>query len=66
MDFTHSSTGEKIVQRLEPRSLLIFSGEARYQWKHGIAARKSDKYDGQIIQRGRRISLTFRNVIAHS
>ncbi len=66
MDFTHSSTGEKIVQRLEPRSLLIFSGEARYQWKHGIAARKTDKYQGQIIQRDRRISLTFRNVISDS
>jgi len=63
MEFTHSDTGEKVNHLLEPHSLLIFSGDARYQWKHGIAARKTDKYDGQIIQRGRRISLTFRNVI---
>ncbi len=64
MEFTNPATGEKINQLLEPRSLLIFSGEARYQWRHGIAARKTDKYEGHIIQRGRRISLTFRNVIA--
>lgn len=63
MDFTHPATSEKVAHLLEPRSLIIFSGDARYQWKHGIAARKTDKYEGQVIQRGRRISLTFRNVI---
>ena len=63
MNFTHTNTGENTSHLLEPRSLLLFSGDARYQWKHGIAARKSDKHDGQIIARGRRISLTFRNVI---
>ena len=63
MDFTHPSTGQKIAQLLEPCSLLIFSGDARYHWKHGIAARKTDKHNGQTIQRCRRISLTFRNVI---
>jgi len=66
MEFTNPTTGEKINHLLEPRSLLIFSGDARHQWKHGIAARKTDKYEGQIIQRNRRISLTFRNVIVHS
>jgi len=64
MEFTHPATSEKVAHMLEPRSLLIFSGEARYQWKHGIAARKTDKYAGQVIQRGRRVSLTFRNIIA--
>lgn len=63
MDFTHPTTGEKIDHLMEPCSLLIFSGDARYQWKHGIAARKTDKHNGQTIQRGRRISLTFRNII---
>jgi alkylated DNA repair dioxygenase AlkB len=66
MDFTNPATNEKVSKLLEPRSLLIFSGDARYHWKHGIAARKTDKYDGQIIQRSRRISLTFRNVIINS
>lgn len=63
MEFTNPATSEKVAHLLEPRSLIILSGDARYQWKHGIAARKTDKYQGQIIQRGRRISLTFRNVI---
>ena len=63
MDFTHANTGEKTSRLLEPRSLLLISGDARYQWKHGIAARKSDKHNGQIIPRGRRVSLTFRNLI---
>jgi len=63
MEFTNPATEDKINHLLEPRSLLIFSGDARYQWKHGIAARKTDKYQGQTIQRGRRISLTFRNII---
>ena len=66
MDFTNPASREKINHLLEPRSLLIFSSDARYQWRHGIVARKTDKYEGQIIQRNRRISLTFRNVIAHS
>jgi alkylated DNA repair dioxygenase AlkB len=66
MDFTNPATGEKINHLLEPRNLLIFSGDARYQWKHGIAARKTDKYEGQTIHRSRRISLTFRNVIINS
>ena len=66
MDFTNPASREKINHLLEPRSLLIFSGDARYQWRHGIAARKTDKYEGQVIQRRRRISLTFRNVISDS
>ena len=44
---------------LEPRSLLVLQGDARYTWQHGIAARKSDRG----IRRQRRISLTFRKVI---
>lgn len=63
MEFTHTETGEKITQLLEPRSLLVLSGEARYHWKHGIPVRKSDKIAGHTIPRGRRLSLTFRKVI---
>lgn len=61
MDFTRGD--RKTSLYLEPCSLLILSGDARYQWKHGIAARKSDKVDGTIMPRARRISLTFRSVI---
>ncbi|MDG1287859.1 MAG: alpha-ketoglutarate-dependent dioxygenase AlkB [Rickettsiales bacterium] len=66
MEFTNPDTSEKVAHMLEPRSLLISSGNARYQWKHGITARKTDKHEGQTIQRSRRISLTFRNVIINS
>lgn len=63
MDFIHTETQQKISLLLEPRSLIILSGEARYNWKHAIVARKTDAYDGQSLTRGRRVSLTFRNMI---
>lgn len=48
---------------LEPRSLVVMSGDARYKWQHSIAGRKTDKINGRKFVRDRRISLTFRNVI---
>lgn len=63
MDFTHSKSGEKSSLLLEPRSLLVLSGDARYVWQHAIAGRKTDRLNGQIIPRARRVSLTFRKVI---
>lgn len=42
---------------------MKLSGEARYRWKHGIKARKSDKINGAKIVRTTRISLTFRNIL---
>lgn len=63
MDFTNSKTGEKAPLLLEQRSLAILSGDARYIWQHSIANRKTDKYNDEIIQRKRRVSLTFRTVI---
>lgn len=41
---------------LEPRSLLTFQDEARYEWKHSIPARKSNV-------KNRRVSITYRKVI---
>lgn len=63
MEFTHTRTQQKIPMLLEARSLVIFSGDARYRWQHAIPARKTDRHDGIIIPRNRRLSLTFRNVI---
>ena len=60
MEFT--SKADKTDKReliLEPRSLLVLRDEARYNWFHGIPARKKD--DG--VERSRRVSVTFRNVI---
>ena len=48
---------------LEPRSLFVIRGAARYEWTHGIAKRKQDSYDGQTLIRERRLSITFRKVI---
>ncbi len=59
MDFVNSKTNNRISMLLEPCSLIVLSGDARYQWKHGIASRKKDS----LIPRDRRLSLTFRNVI---
>ena len=47
---------------LLPRSVVTMTGEARYQWCHGIPARKSDEWEGERYLRGRRVSLTFRTV----
>jgi alkylated DNA repair protein alkB family protein 8 len=55
---------------LKPRSLIIFSGEVRYNWLHSIATRKIDKIesdlnpDGMLKFRSRRVSLTLRKVNA--
>jgi alkylated DNA repair dioxygenase AlkB len=61
--FSHATTGEQHQILLEPRSLLLMQGSARYDWKHSIPARKTDEHGGQTFSRGRRISLTFRNII---
>jgi hypothetical protein len=52
---------------LPPRSVLVLTGEARYEWSHGIAPRTRDKVedaegtDGwQWQERGVRVSVTFR------
>ena len=47
---------------LEPRSALVLSGEARWDWKHGIPHRHCDRWGGREYVRSRRISLTFRAV----
>lgn len=60
MDFTKEGIKASIF--LEPRSLLILSGPARFEWKHGIAARKQDVYLGRKILRERRVSITFRKI----
>jgi alkylated DNA repair dioxygenase AlkB len=50
---------------LSARSLCVMSGAARYEWRHAIAARKSDPDPGGPgrLARGRRVSVTFRTVL---
>lgn len=66
MDFINLNTSEKIEILLEPRSLVVISNEARYNWSHGIPARKIDIFNGERFHRQQRISMTFRNVIVNS
>ena len=54
---------DKIHLLLPRRSLLVLSKEARYIYAHGISPRKTDVYpDGTLVDRGRRVSITLRNV----
>ena len=57
MEFTLQGKPKKEIV-LDQRSLVMMYGEARSIWKHSIPARLKDKG----IERGVRISLTFRNV----
>jgi alkylated DNA repair dioxygenase AlkB len=60
MDFNYKSNYHTV--HLEPRSLIILSGEARTHWTHGIVARKSDVYLNVKKPRATRISITFRTL----
>ena len=57
MEFTREGESKKEIL-LERRSLVMMYGDARSIWKHSIPSRLKDKG----IERGTRISLTFRNV----
>lgn len=67
MDFKNKNDRQhKKEVLLEPRSLVVITGEARYNWTHGIPAREKDKWLDRYIPRQRRVSLTFRKVILDS
>ncbi|XP_050293011.1 alkylated DNA repair protein alkB homolog 8 isoform X2 [Anthonomus grandis grandis] len=58
-----------ICSLLPQRSLLIMSGESRYEWTHGIVPRKFDVVRNNsgsgftCLKRGTRVSFTFRKVL---
>ncbi|CAK8672111.1 tRNA (carboxymethyluridine(34)-5-O)-methyltransferase alkbh8-like [Clavelina lepadiformis] len=64
-----SPVGPKANIMLKPRTLLIFTGDARYKWTHGITQKKSDlvcdeRSDQEfLVKRERRISMTFRKIL---
>ena len=49
---------------LEEGSALVLTGEARRDWMHGIAKRKTEPSPAGRVPRRRRVSLTFRTVAA--
>ena len=62
----HGEDGEYDVW-LPSRSVLVLTGEARYEWTHGIAPRVRDKVEDEVggsgwhwRERGVRVSITFR------
>ncbi len=63
MNFSHIHSKAEVPVLLHPGSLVVMKEESRYDWKHGIAARKSDTIDGEKISRGRRVSITLRKII---
>jgi len=56
--------GEQTIPLLlEPHSVLVLRGPARYEWCHGIARCKRDVINTMRFTRARRLSVTFRKVI---
>jgi alkylated DNA repair dioxygenase AlkB len=62
MEFLRQGHATQFVL-VEPRSALVLSGDARFEWQHGIAARMADDWQGQRLRRSRRVSLTFRKML---
>lgn len=58
MDFVNQKTNERKEALLPRCSALSLHDVARYEWRHGITARKTD----HGVKRGRRVSLTFRKI----
>ena len=48
---------------LPPRSLVLMSGAARYEWEHMIVTRRTDTHNGVVIPRQLRVSLTLRTAL---
>lgn len=65
MEFRRQNEGQKERKLiyLPPRSLLLMSGPARYEWEHMIVNRRTDTVDGVVIPRKLRVSLTLRTAI---
>lgn len=53
---------EKHEIYVDPNSLYIMSGDARFKYTHEMSSCKSDKVNGQRVKRGKRISITFRYI----
>lgn len=63
MQFQNTHDGGREELYLQERSLIVLSGAARYEWTHAIPGRKSDVVNGFKVERSRRVSLTFRNIL---
>jgi alkylated DNA repair dioxygenase AlkB len=66
MRFSHGASEQVEELLLEPRSVLVLSGEARWAWQHEIPARTVDTWENEETARSRRVSLTFRVITSSS
>lgn len=69
MDFQRAQAGkaaDKVPLLIPRRALLVMKEESRYGWYHGITGRKTDRFNGSLYPRTRRVSITFRKVILDS
>lgn len=66
MRFSHGASGQIEELLLEPRSVLVLSGDARWAWRHEIPARVVDIWQNRERPRSRRVSLTFRVMLSAS
>ncbi|KAI9285261.1 hypothetical protein BC943DRAFT_380383 [Umbelopsis sp. AD052] len=65
MTFTNVETGRTIDVLLPRRSMLVMTEEARYNYKHSISKDLIETLsDGTTIERSRRVSFTFRQIIS--
>lgn len=60
MEFKATQLSTSASFLLPRRSMIILSGDARNEFTHEIAKRKTDAVDGKRVARGRRVSITFR------
>jgi len=54
---------DKIPLLIQPKTLIVMTGESRFNWYHEIEGRKSDKFNERVHKRQRRVSITFRKII---
>jgi alkylated DNA repair dioxygenase AlkB len=62
MIFRERSSSRSLAMLLHPHSGMLLKGASRYDWTHEIPARKSDVVEDTKVNRGSRISLTFRKL----
>ncbi|KAF9162296.1 hypothetical protein DFQ26_003687 [Actinomortierella ambigua] len=59
---TENDAAPSLSLRLDPGSVLVLEGEARWAWEHGIREHLHDNVDGELVPRRVRVSVTLRRV----
>ncbi|KAG1056791.1 hypothetical protein G6F46_000069 [Rhizopus delemar] len=65
LSYKKSNNSENSIRHdilLRPGDILALSEDSRYKWEHGIEEKLFDEIDGELIERGTRISVTLRKL----